>query len=165
MQGHVRSCARISERDDRASLLALMAALDASPLALQRDLSRGEGRKGDRWGAIKDKLSFCQLRQDGDDEGCLHLDHLPTACQAEAIRDALHIRKRRHMTPEAAAKARSALERAGRRVKSTPGGPGSFFPVGRHAPSGYAHSEGIRAVLPLPDSNLASPYQGRGQRP
>jgi len=137
-----------------------MTVLEASPLALQRDLSRGEGRKGDwaihgklghiyadgagyllwvhtgesarRWGAIKDKLSSCQLRQDGDDEGCLHLDHLPTACQAEAIRDALHIRKRRHMTPEAAAKARSALERAGRRVKSTPGGPGSFFPVGRH---------------------------------
>jgi hypothetical protein len=36
------------ERDDRASLLALMTALDASPRALQRDLSRGEGRNGDR---------------------------------------------------------------------------------------------------------------------
>src|SRR5438093_621275 len=43
-------------------------------------------------------------------EGCLHLD-LPSADEAEAIRHALHIRKRRHLSPEAVAKARSTLER------------------------------------------------------
>ena len=34
---------------DRALLLPLITALDASPLALKRDLVRGEGRTGD-WG-------------------------------------------------------------------------------------------------------------------
>jgi hypothetical protein len=33
--------------DDRASLKLLLAALDASELALKRDMIRGEGRKGD----------------------------------------------------------------------------------------------------------------------
>jgi hypothetical protein len=69
------------------------------------------GESARRWSAIKDKLAFCQLHQDGDDEGCLHLDHLPSADEAEAIRAVLHIRKRRHLSPEALAKARSTLGR------------------------------------------------------
>ena len=35
------------EPNDRSRLQALLTALDASPVALQRDLHRGEGRKGD----------------------------------------------------------------------------------------------------------------------
>jgi hypothetical protein len=35
-------------RDGRASLKALLIALDASPLSLRRDLWRGMGRKGDQ---------------------------------------------------------------------------------------------------------------------
>jgi hypothetical protein len=50
------------------------------------------------------------LTQDGDDEGCLRLDHLPTPAEAEAIRDSLGIRKRRTVSPEASAKATAALE-------------------------------------------------------
>jgi hypothetical protein len=37
------------ERDDRASLKAMLIALDASDTALKRDVVRGEGRTGD-WG-------------------------------------------------------------------------------------------------------------------
>jgi hypothetical protein len=131
-----------SERDDRANLLALLAALDASPLALQRDLSRGEGRKGDwgirgklghiyadgadyllcvsteelprRWTHVKRRLGFCNVTQDGDDEGCLRLDRLPVPHEVEAIREAIGIRKRRRLTPEGRAQleaARGLLDR------------------------------------------------------
>ena len=41
-------------------------------------------------------LAFCRVTQDGDDEGCLHLDRLPTAAEAELIREAVGIRKRLH---------------------------------------------------------------------
>jgi hypothetical protein len=51
-----------------------------------------------RWLVIKGKLSFCRLTQDGDSEGCLHLDRLPNAAEAIAIREALGIRNWRTMT-------------------------------------------------------------------
>jgi hypothetical protein len=69
------------------------------------------GESARRWSGIKARLPFCRLTQDGDDEGCLHLDHLPTPAEAEAIRDALGIRKRRTVSPEASAKATAALAR------------------------------------------------------
>jgi hypothetical protein len=122
------------------TLGTLLDALDASPTTLTRDHHRGLGRVGDyairgryghgypngdgfllcvttdesprRWTNVKQRLSFCHVTQDGDDEGCLHLDHLPTPHEAEAIREAIGIRKRRHLTPDALAKARSAAERA-----------------------------------------------------
>jgi hypothetical protein len=62
--------------------------------------------------------------QDGDDEGCLHLDRLPTEAEAKLIREALGIRRRRHLSPEALAQARSALELAAGRAKSPVPGPG-----------------------------------------
>ena len=49
-------------------------------------------------------LAFCRVTQDGDDEGCLHLDRLPTAAEAELIREAVEIRKRLHHSPEALAR-------------------------------------------------------------
>ena len=109
-------------RDGRASLQALLIALDASPLSLRRDFWRGMGRKGDQaihgkrghiyadgggyllciggqsarlWSAAKRKLTFCQLRIDGNDEGTLHLDHLPSPAEAKLIRQVMAIRKRR----------------------------------------------------------------------
>jgi hypothetical protein len=123
--------------DDRAHLERLVAALDASPLALQRDEIRGEGRTGDwgifgrlghiysdgagfllyvasdesarRWNNVKARLSpFCHLINDGDDEGCFHLDRLPMPAEASVIREALGMRKRRTVTDAA----RSQLERA-----------------------------------------------------
>jgi hypothetical protein len=46
------------------------------------------------WERVKRTLSFCKVTQDGDWEGCLQLDRLPTAAEGEAIRVALGIRKR-----------------------------------------------------------------------
>jgi hypothetical protein len=50
-----------------------------------------------RWGAIKKRLVFCRLTQDGDCEGCLHLDHLPSKRETAAIRAALRIKRRRSL--------------------------------------------------------------------
>ena len=119
---------RDPDPDDRARLRVLLLALDASPLSLQRDFWRGMGRKGDyaihgkrghiysdadgyllyvrghsarQWSAAKRKFSLCQLRIDGDDEGTLHLDHLPSPAKAKAIRQVLGVRKRRRPSTEA----------------------------------------------------------------
>jgi hypothetical protein len=98
----------------RTNLESLLDALDASQTTMTRALHRGLGRVGDyairgkyghvyqdgtgflicvdtnesarRWSAIKGRLAFCLLRQDGDDEGCLRLDRLPAPHEAEAIR-------------------------------------------------------------------------------
>jgi hypothetical protein len=131
---------------DRAGLQLLLAALNASPVALRRDLRRYEGHKGDysiqgewghiyidgegyllcltakderdksprRWTSIKRRLEFCRITQDGDGEGCLHLDQLPTPVQAGLIRQALGIGKRRTLTEDGRAQldaARSLLIR------------------------------------------------------
>lgn len=131
--------------DDRVRLQALLTALDASPVTLQRDLHRAGGRKGDhgiygklgiyadgagfllcvtadqrtqsprRWTNVKRRLAFCHLTQDGDDEGCLHLDRLPTPAEAALIRVALGIRKRRMLTEEG----RAQLD-AARRTANSP---------------------------------------------
>lgn len=52
------------------------------------------------WTHTKKRLGFCEVTQDGDDEGCLRLRALPTADQAVVIRDVLGIRKRMDMTTE-----------------------------------------------------------------
>jgi hypothetical protein len=47
------------------------------------------------WSTAKRKLSFCQLRIDGDDEGTLHLDHTCYRPQkAKVIRQVMAIWKR-----------------------------------------------------------------------
>ena len=143
----------MSERDH---LAAMLAALDASSIALHRPVCRGwigdwqiTGKTGHilsdgggyllyantpekdephpehpdrklcygsarKWTNIKSSLAFARLTQDGDDEGCFYLDRLPTQAEAEAIRSALGIRKRRNMTAEAL----SNLERARGSIKS-----------------------------------------------
>ena len=57
------------------------------------------------------RLTFCKVTQDGDWEGCLHLDRLPTADEAVVIREVLGIRKRRHMTGETLSKLGSPFRR------------------------------------------------------
>ena len=123
------------ERGDRASLLALVAALDASPRALCRDAcgdwqisgKQGciyadgngwlivvmTGESARRWTNVKQRLHpFCRITQDCDDEGALHLDRLPKPGEADLIREAIGIRRKRSMSPEALQQARSALEQA-----------------------------------------------------
>ena len=60
-----------------------------------------------RWTKTK-RLLPGKVSQDGDDEGTLRLDRLPTTAETELIRDLIGIRKR-HVTAEAL----SNLERAG----------------------------------------------------
>ena len=49
---------------------------------------------------IKRRLAFMTVTQDGDDEGCLRLFHLPTPVEAALIRDVMGLRKRRTLTEE-----------------------------------------------------------------
>jgi hypothetical protein len=122
---------------DRAHLEPFLAAVDASPTALERPNCRGwvgdyqiSGKHGhvladppgflvyvtgtaQRWKKAKRVLPG-MVTQDGDDEGIVRLDRLPTPAEAEAIRDLIGIRKRRHMTAEAL----SSLERARESIKS-----------------------------------------------
>lgn len=99
-------------------LRGLLLALEGSKRTLRRDECgawRILGRKGHdytwgpsggwllfcdagtcrKWSAIKRRLSFCKVTQDGDTEGCLRLFEPPTAEQAIAIRKALGLRRRR----------------------------------------------------------------------
>jgi hypothetical protein len=118
-------------------LEAMVTALDASPTCFERPVCRGftgdwqiTGKLGHvladgdgyllyvstekssrRWTNVKERLgSFCILMQDGHDEGCLHLDRLPTPDEAVIIREALGIRKRRHLSPEEIAARARQLE-------------------------------------------------------
>jgi hypothetical protein len=111
---------------ERARLETLLAGLDASPRSLRRD-SCGDwhiaGKHGQifadgkgflivvstdassrRWNNVKARLSFCRVTRDGDEEGCLRLDRLPTPAEADLIREAVGIRKRLHHSPEALAR-------------------------------------------------------------
>jgi hypothetical protein len=107
---------------EHAHLEALLAALDATRRALRRNTCGDwtiRGKRGHiyadgsgflivvspgdsirRWTNTKRKLDFCRVTQDGDDEGCLHLDHLPTPKEADLIRETVRIRRKRRYTPD-----------------------------------------------------------------
>jgi hypothetical protein len=134
---------------DRTHLEALLIALDASPIALERPNCRGwvgeyqiTGKHGhvladhpgyllyvtgtvQRWKKAK-RILPGTVTQDGDDEGVLRLDRLPTPAEADTIRDVVGIRRRRHMTAEALAN----LERARKAIKSPVPEPGSAQATG-----------------------------------
>jgi hypothetical protein len=106
---------------DRARQKALLAALDGWDRTLRRDEcgawtiigkqgsihTWSDGKtwvlfvscpSGLHWTKRKQRLSFCQVTQDGEDEGCLRLHQLPTPEQAAVIRDILGIQKRREVS-------------------------------------------------------------------
>lgn len=115
---------------DRTRLAALVRALDFIGKSghVYRDgdgfLLYVEAGSPRRWSNIKSRLAFCRINQDGDDEGCLHLDRLPTPDEAELIRDALGIRKRRNLSPETIERATIALGLARSHVNRPSGAPG-----------------------------------------
>jgi hypothetical protein len=131
--------------NDQTRLEALVAAIDASPRALRRDpcgdymitgklghiCADGHGfllyvstrESPRRWTMVKRRLAFCQLNQDGDDEGCLRLDRLPRVEEATLMREALGIRKRRHVPTKALSTAQMSLERVWSLDKTPPGAP------------------------------------------
>jgi hypothetical protein len=59
--------------------------------------SRNSARQ---WTADKKRLAFCQVTQDGDEEGCLILGRLPTKAEGAIIRDVLRIPKAKHLSEE-----------------------------------------------------------------
>jgi len=54
-----------------------------------------------QWTWFKKRLSFCEVTQDGDEEGCYRLHRLPTAAEADEIRDIVGLRKRKDLSAEA----------------------------------------------------------------
>jgi hypothetical protein len=84
------------------------------------------------WTWAKKKLAFASVTQDGDEEGCLFMDRLPTENEAAAIRDYVGIAKR----PEISAEERERRRSFGERLRKN--FPSSVEPVflsgGRHAP-------------------------------
>jgi hypothetical protein len=67
------------------------------------------GERPLKWTWIKKKLAFCRVTQDGDDEGCLSLDRLPTMAEGAIIREALGIRKARELSDVTKEKLRSVI--------------------------------------------------------
>jgi hypothetical protein len=61
------------------------------------------------WTAVKAKLDFCRLTNDGDCEGLLFIDRLPTEAEATAIRSVTGIKKRRAYSEETIAAMRARL--------------------------------------------------------
>lgn len=60
-----------------------------------------KGKSARAWSAAKAAMkSFAGVFADGDDEGVLMLDHLPTEAEAATIRSKLGIKKRREMVGE-----------------------------------------------------------------
>ena len=60
----------------------------------------GEPTTARGWIFAKKVLSFCQVTSDGDTEGFLFMDRLPTAAESEIIRDKLGIRKKREISDD-----------------------------------------------------------------
>jgi hypothetical protein len=79
-------------------------------------LVTGEFPSGHWWGAAKRGLTFAKLTQDGDDEGALILDRLPTSEEAVAIRHYCGIPKKRAVN----AAERERLKGMGRRFAASP---------------------------------------------
>ena len=69
------------------------------------------------WKATKERLRFCKLTQDGEDEGCLHLHRLPTLAEATVVREVLGIRKRAELSPGELERRRAL----GKRLAQRPG--------------------------------------------
>jgi hypothetical protein len=60
-----------------------------------------ESRNSSRqWTADKKRLAFCEVTQDGDEEGCMILDRMPTKAEAVLIRAVIGIPKARHLSDD-----------------------------------------------------------------
>jgi hypothetical protein len=79
----------------------------------------GEPSTSRGWTFAKEAMSFCRVTQDGDSEGLLFLDRLPTLPEAEIIRDKLWIAKKREVGEEELARLRRQGFRTGG-VKTDP---------------------------------------------
>jgi hypothetical protein len=164
-------------------MMALLSALNAQDRALRRDecgdwriggtsghlYTWGDGKtwllfvachSARAWTAAKARLSFCELTQDGDDEGTFRLHTLPTPDQAAAIRTALGIRKRRINDPLVTEGLRATAKRGFQRQER----PLEVGQVGgRHPPLVRVPADKHRFSSPQPsdlaNTNLTRPRQ------
>lgn len=111
----------------RGELDRLAVALNSSPSALRRDECGDPRIKGSRghvyaspggfqfyhaatskqaWTWAKKGLSFAKISQDGEEDGILFLERLPTETEAESLRSYLGIRKRIDLSVEEGARRR-----------------------------------------------------------
>lgn len=121
---------------DRQYLLELAAALDVSTTRIRRDeagwwvikcpngyiakfsdrphdfLLVCGGRSKRHWSAIKKRLSFCQVTQDGDEEGCLRLRMLPSPEQAQALRKSFSLPMRPTYSAEVLERKKASMAKA-----------------------------------------------------
>jgi hypothetical protein len=127
---------REEERDDRQQQERLLVALDAAPSQLRRDEcgwwiiggrrgaihTWGDGktwvacvrcRSKQHWTFTKRRLALMTVTQDGDDEGCLRLFHLPSPQEAVVIRDVMGLRKRVGYAPDTLERKRASMAKAG----------------------------------------------------
>jgi hypothetical protein len=79
-----------------------------------------DGRTFERWTSqgwtyAKRALAFAKLTNDGDDEGSLFLDRMPSKAEAEAIRRYCGIRKKGELSDESLA----ILKERGKRLAET----------------------------------------------
>jgi len=129
--------ARASRKADRPFILELTNALCVSPRNVQKDecgdwiivARRGHvatdllafyayvrARSPRHWKAVKRKLHFLCVTQDGDDEGIFILREMPTSGQAATIRKVLGIRRALALTDEQRASRRFNLAPKNRAV-------------------------------------------------
>jgi hypothetical protein len=66
-------------------------------------------RSARHWTSTKSPLAFCRVTQDGDDEGCLRLDRLPTKAEAEEIRHVIGLRQTHEASPGAFGRDRNGV--------------------------------------------------------
>jgi hypothetical protein len=65
------------------------------------------------WSWAKKLMSFARLTQDGDEEGILTLDRMPSPAEAEIIRDKLWLAKKREISDDELARLRRQGYRTG----------------------------------------------------
>ena len=127
---------REEERDDRRQQERLLRALDAAPAQLRRDECGSwiiAGRRGvihtwgdgktwlayvrcrsrQHWTFTRRRLAFMTVTQNGGEEGCLRLFHLPAPVEAVVIRDVIGLRKRVEYAPETLERKRASMAKAG----------------------------------------------------
>jgi hypothetical protein len=117
------------------------------------------------WSYVKKAMAFCEVTNDGDGEGMMFLDRLPTAAEAEIIRDKLGIAKKREVSAAERERllAMSSQYRfaAQRDVVGTPdGAPGSPSAPspGQRAPDPRSEEIGMTwepAAMTKPDDKLS----------
>ena len=103
-----------------------------------------------RWAKAKRVLSFMAVTQDGDDEGILRLDGMPTPEQAKIIRKLLGLRQRTELSEAGRAELKNRFKSPSQR-----GGSDGLIDVAEDAPTNPGDTEN-----PIHDAETADSPAG-----